>query len=295
MRKIRKAFSHIELEKKNTSKVKPIWKEKSKNEDILLSEPLKIESYRDLVESVAQISFYNRDHNLFFRGQSEDYKDKGGKTTIFPSIYRTNKNGEHIVSRFDELEESTNKLMESFQRDPNRFAGTSNVIKYKELRWAIAQHYNITDTPVLDLTHSLHVAASFALKDLQEGEYGVVQIIGLPNYTNTISYFTNEELAIIRLIAFGPPKASRIFMQEAYAVSPFPFTDLVRKVGIEKFNFSRRLIAKFAIPKDSEFWGEGFSPIPDRLLIPDVDKFKDFLAPHLINVDAFFDYFSTNK
>lgn len=295
MRKINKAFSHIELETKNSSNSSKVWKSKSKNKEILSSEPLRMDTYRKLVESVAQISFYNQDHNLFFRGQNEDFKDEEGKSTIFPTIYRPDENGLQIADRFKELEKFTNKLLKSFQNEPNRFAGTSNVIKYKELRWAIAQHYNIIDTPVLDLTHSLHVAASFALKDLEEGEYGVVQVLGLPNYNNTISYFTNEELSIIRLIAFGPPKASRLFMQEAYAVSPFPFTDLVRKVGREKFNFSRRLIAKFAIPNVSEFWGEGFSPIPDRLLLPDIDKFKDFLSPYMIDVDAFFDYFSTNK
>lgn len=295
MRKINKAFSHINLEKKD-SKASPFtWKAKSKNEEILSSEPLKVYTYRDLVESVAQISFYNPDHNLFFRGQNKDFKDENGLTSIFPTIYRNEGKKVQITEKFQKLEEMTNELLKSFQNDPNRFAGTSNIIKYKELRWAIAQHYNIIDTPVLDLTHSLHVAASFALKDLEEGEYGVVHVLGMPNYTNTISYFTIEELSIIRLIAFSPPKASRIFMQEAYAVSPFPFTDLVKKVGKEKFNFSRRLIAKFSIPNLSKFWGEGFSPIPDQLLLPEVDNFKEFLAPYSIDLDTFFENISKRK
>lgn len=295
MRKIKKAFSHLDLSKKVSKGAKKAWKMSSKHKEIVSSEPVKVNTYQELVEAVAQIAFYNQDYSLFFRGQNEDYKNDDGNSTIYPSIYRPDKKGKQVSEKFEELNKSIKKLLRSFQDEPNRFAGSSNVIKYKELRWAIAQHYDIIDTPVLDLTHSLHVAASFALKDVDEGESGVVNVLGMPNFKNTISYYTNEELAIIRLIAFGPPKASRLFMQEAYAVSPFPYTDLVRKVGKERFDFSRRLIAKFSISKIKGFWGEDFSSIPNRLLLPDVDKFRDFLVPQLLDVEAFYDYFSTNK
>lgn len=295
MKKIETAFSHIDLAKKSTKKLNDVWKLSSSNDEIISSKPKVVDSYQELVESIAQIAFYNQDYSLFFRGQSQDFKDEKGNTTIYPSIYRPDKNEKQVTRKFEELDESIKKLVKSFQRSPNKFAGTTNVIKYKELSWALAQHYEIIDTPVLDLTHSVHVASSFALKNLKSGEYGVVNVLGMPNITNTISYFTNEELAIIRLIAFGPPKASRIFMQEAYAVSPFPFTELVRKVDKEKFNFSRRLLAKFSIPKTEKFWGKDFSSLPNHLLLPEIDKFREFLAPHLIDLDAFYDYFSTKK
>lgn len=293
MKKIKRAFSHIDLAKKNTKKLSHVWKISSSNDEIVSSKAFEINSYQELIESVAQIAFYNQEYTLFFRGQSQDFKDSKGKSTIYPSIYRKDKNGKSVEKKFDELEESTNKLLKSFQREPERFAGTSNIIKYQELRWALAQHYNIIDTPVLDLTHSLHVASSFAQKGLSPGEYGVINVLGMPNFTNTISYYTNEELAIIRLIAFGPPKASRIFIQEAYAVSPFPFTDLMRIERKEKFNFSRRLIAKFSIPNTKKFWGSGFSRLPNHLLLPEIDKLEKFLAPLSLDLEAFYDYYST--
>lgn len=289
MRKIRKAFSHVNLEKKRKTLSIKEWKKKTANEEIIRSDSYKLESYQDLVEATAQISFYNQDYVLFFRGQSKDHKDENGNTTIYPKIYRPDTKGRSLSKKFSDLQEVEQGLQKSFQREPNRFAGTDNVIKYKELRWAIAQHYEIIDTPVIDLTHSLHVAASFALNEVEDEGSGVVNIIGLPTFTNTISYYTSEELAILRLLAFGPPKASRLFMQEAYAVSPFPFTAIVDKTRKHHFDFARRLIAKFEIKKSEKFWGEGFSSLPKSLLLPDRDKFKEFLTPHLIDVDAFWD------
>ncbi|SMO94981.1 FRG domain-containing protein [Fodinibius sediminis] len=293
MRKIEKAFSHLNLQEKWNDKGSADWKYERDNKKILKSDPYLIATYKELVEAVAQISFYNQDYVLFFRGQDQDYKNSEDKTTILPTIYREREKNVSITERFEKFEEATKGVVKSFQQNPNKFAGTSDLIKYQELQWAIVQHYNIAETPVIDLTHSLHVAASFAQKDADD--YGVIHVLGMPNFTNTISYYTNEEVAIIRLIAFGPPKASRLFMQEAYAAAPFPFSTLVNKTDINKFDFSRRLIAKFLIPNSEDFWGEGFTRLPDRLLLPEIDKIRDFLTPHLIDEDAFWDYFSNNS
>ncbi len=54
--------------------------------------PYRVETYRRLVEIVAAVSYANRDHLLFFRGQGQDFKSKSGASTFYPSIYR----GDHL-------------------------------------------------------------------------------------------------------------------------------------------------------------------------------------------------------
>ena len=50
--------------------------------------PYPIKTYRQLVEQVAHLSYLNKDHLLFFRGQTQDYLNKAGASTFYPSIYR---------------------------------------------------------------------------------------------------------------------------------------------------------------------------------------------------------------
>ena len=47
-----------------------------------------IQSYGDLVEHVARLSYLNTDFLLFFRGQGRDFRNKAGSSQIYPSIYR---------------------------------------------------------------------------------------------------------------------------------------------------------------------------------------------------------------
>jgi hypothetical protein len=295
MRRIERAFSHQDLENKSSQPPNTVWKMKSSNQDILKSAPLRVNTYQELVESVAQIAFYNQDYILFFRGQEKDFK-VNGESTILPSIYRSDSSDlltptqrlEVLTEKFDKLKEHSEILKQLAERERSRFAGTTKLTKYEELRWAILQHYEVVDTPVLDLTHSLHVASSFALEKVEKGEFGVIQVLGMPAISPTTSYFSNEELAMIRLLAFAPPKASRLFMQEAYSVSPFPFSDLIRTVNKDRFDFGRRLIAKFEIPNADDFWGNGINKIDRKFLFPENDVFEEFLGILRIDFDQFF-------
>lgn len=294
MRRIEKAFSHLDLANKDSKPPNTVWKMSSKNEKILKSAPYRVKTYQELVELVAQIAYYNQNYILFFRGQEKDFKDNSDKSTVLPSIYRPENKGS-IKERFDKLEDYSDTLVKMFQKQPNRFAGTSKIIKYEDLRWAILQHYGAVDTPVLDVTHSIHVASSFAIKKVKQGDYGVIQVLGLPSFTSTISYFTNEEISIIRLLAFAPPSATRLFMQESYSISPFPYSDLVRKLRTDRFDFARRLIAKFEIPNTTEFWGNGISIIDDEFLFPEKDAFAKFLTALSIDYDRFWEMVEKEK
>ena len=243
--------------------------------DRLRSTPRYVESYDELVKDIAQILHRNRNLTLYYRGQTSDYKEDG-KTTLLPSIYRK-KMGEKKISlkeRFEILYEKSIKLKSLFRENSFPLAGTSMLYKYPEIAWSLLQHYEACETPLLDLTHSLHVACSFAF-DKNKNKTGIVYVIGMPWQSDAIGYNTYEELVNIRLLSVCPPQAQRPFFQEGYLAGPFPNYQLDNIDKVPQFDFGRRLIAKFEIPTNKpSFWGEGFSKIPEDKLYQPVDTIK---------------------
>jgi len=47
-----------------------------------------VKTFKQLVELSASISYLNKDHLIFYRGQSTDYKNKAGRSSFYPTIYR---------------------------------------------------------------------------------------------------------------------------------------------------------------------------------------------------------------
>lgn len=273
MRKIDKAFCHLNLETFRTGKVKD-WSKPFRNDEIISSEPMKVQTYDELVGYVARILHYNREHVIYFRGQGIDYRAKG-KSTVLPSIYR-NKPGEkvrNIKPRFLKLLEKSNEFIEWLDLKKVPFAGTHLVKKYPEIAWTILQHYEVCDTPLLDVTHSLHVACSFALLGKSNGESGIIYLLGLPWQTDAIGYDSFQELVNLRLLSVCPPSAKRPFFQEGYLAGPFPNYKLNESRRIEQFDFNRRILAKFEIICCATFWGDGFEIIPYPKLMQDNDPF----------------------
>lgn len=240
------------------------------NKEVRESKPLDVMSYRELVKCIAYISFHNRDFSIFFRGQTHDYsggKEKGDY--IYPSIYR-NERGSRILKevtlqkRFEKLKYCKEEIINSFN-----FRGKSKLYAHKELAWAVLQHYGVCYTPLLDITHSLRAACSFALNTNERGDYGYVYMFGLPHINGSISYYVEEEMLNIKLLSICPPEALRPYFQEGYLIGDFP----IKEHGILEQNFSRRLIAKFKIHKNS-FWDYDFTSIPDDALFPKDDKIE---------------------
>src|SRR5690625_7565134 len=95
-------------------------------------------------------------------------------------------------------------------------------------------------------------------------------------------------MVLIRLLSFCLPKAKRPYLQEAYAVGPNPNFKLNQDSEKYKFNFSRRLIAKFSIPNSKSFWGDGHSAMPGHLLDYENDSIEKFLAAFRIDYDSVF-------
>ncbi len=239
------------------------------NKEVRESEPLEVMTYRDLVKRIAYISHFNPNFSLFFRGQSEEYPDRYGVSSIYPSIYR-NERGQNRLRkivrerRFKKLEDCKNMLLSRFD-----YRGKLKLHHHEQLTWGILQHYCVCSTPLLDVTQSLRAACSFALNN-NRGKYGYIYVLGLPHVNGSISFYVEEELLNLKLLTICPPTALRPFFQEGYLVGDFPTKSVKRK----ELNFTRRLIAKFKIKKVG-FWDRYFKNIPDEALNPSDDKIKE--------------------
>lgn len=235
--------------------------------DILESEPKEVGSFRKLVKHIAEISYHNPEHVLFFRGQHQDYKknlrNNGLASSFYPSIYRNpgaTLTVSEVKKRFEKLEDFSRKLIEKFSEE--EISGHEKLSKFPELSWAILQHYEVCETPLLDVTHSLRVAASFALNE-NKGD-GYLYAFGFPHPNGSITYSVDEELLNIRLLSICPPQAHRPYFQEGFLVGTFPSRRLAKHPSLD---IGRRLIAKFRLKK-RKFWDTHFHAIPNEALYP---------------------------
>jgi hypothetical protein len=247
----------------------PIELEKHTNGgDVAKSPAFEITTYRKLVEFVARLAFLHKDQLLFFRGQGRDFQNKVGASTFYPTIYR----GEYlsqdeIKSRFRVLDECCRQLKRIFQ--DNNLEGEYEVSRKIYVQWSILQHYQVCETPLLDFTHSLRVACSFAQEAALDKE-GYVYVFGLPYITNRISINSEEELANVRLLSICPPQALRPYFQDGYLCGT---TDILWEYQDKtELDFNLRLIAKFGVPRHSKFWGRGFQRIPKSVLFQRGDQ-----------------------
>lgn len=152
-----------------------------------------INSFQEIVERVAMLAFHNPEYVLFFRGQKNDIRDDNNKTTIFPRIFRAhlNKNYLDLTDYWNELENAEKELIRLYDLE-----GKKQIRRYQILRWAILQHYEVCDTPLLDVTHSLRVACSFAYMGKTD-EPSYLYILGLPQISGSITASSEHGVQII--------------------------------------------------------------------------------------------------
>jgi len=230
-------------------------------------QPILINLFRELVESNAKLAYKNKDHLIFYRGQIEDFTNRAGTSSFYPTIYRGDylKNNE-LRNRFDILKGSCKTLVSIFE--DNQIEGYKVLKRKKYIQWSVLQHYDVCSTPLLDFTHSLRVACSFALTD-NNGEFGYVYSFGLPYITNRISINSEHDLVNIRLLSICPPNALRPYFQEGYLAGTEDIT--TNYESKTELDFNNRLIVKYKIPNNKNFWGRGFNRIPKNSLYPDND------------------------
>lgn len=231
-----------------------------------------VPTYRELVEQVAILSYINEEYLLFFRGQKSDHKKpNSNRSTFYPTIYRGRLSERDLSDRFETL----NIASEKFQKilEEKSFENIDELKRKEYIRWSILQHYEVTDTPLIDITQSLQVACSFAqLKDTEEDVF--VYVFGLPYYINRISHNSEQNLINIRLLSICHPQALRPYFQEGFLVGT---EDITYNYGNDKeeLDLNNRLIAKFRIPNNTEFWGSEFKKIPKEALYPSKDQIAE--------------------
>jgi hypothetical protein len=230
-----------------------------------------VSTFRQLIDEVALVTLSNKKFEMFYRGQTKDYKDsqsvfykgKSPKTIIYPSICRPERKGDgsykhsirkaHIKNRYDELYDMIDMISGKRTYHP-------------EYYFALLQHYDILPTPLIDITQSLRVAATFALRNSKKG---YVYVFGLPYPNQSISHYTDMGIVLVKLQNVCPVTALRPRYQEGYLVGKYPFQRT--KEGGD--NLARRLVAKFRLENDSRnFWDEDFLPMPEDVLYPKDDK-----------------------
>ncbi|MDR6159994.1 hypothetical protein QF023_003510 [Chryseobacterium sp. SLBN-27] len=229
-----------------------------------------ITTYRDLVEQIAKLSFLNKDYLLFFRGQKSDYKNKSNSSTFYPTIYR----GDYLTQqeldyRFDKLQSASKILVELFKK--NKIEGHTEFQRKKLIQWSLLQHYEVTETPLVDVTQSLRVACSFSMLGNTENS-AFIYVFGLPYYSNRISVNSEHDLINIRLLSICPPQALRPYFQEGYLVGTDDITN--EYTNKSELDLNTRLIAKYEITNEDSFWGKEFDKIPDLALYPKNDTIE---------------------
>lgn len=231
--------------------------------DVRTNSGFEVKSFLDLATRIAELQFLNREHVLLFRGQQADYKNAKSNSSLKPNLFRSedgsNPSPSTLIARYSKLRDAEFILINEYMK--RRLPGVERIKRQQILRWAILQHYEVCDTPLLDLTHSLRVAASFASNQAARCVY--LFVIGLPNLSGAITASAEAGIQTIRLSSVCPPIAVRPHIQEGYLIGEYPeMTDYDQKRNYAHYeiDFGRRLVAKFCFdPK--EFWKEDAFPM----------------------------------
>lgn len=180
------------------------------------SHGFRVRTYRELVEKVAELCYWNKDYLVFFWGQTFDYKNKAGKSTFYPTIYRKDPLTENDrLYRFRKLREASSILQQKLM--DLDIPGWKEVSRWEVIQWSLLQHYEVTHTPLIDVTQSLRVACSFAQYE-NDNDDAYIYVFGLPYLNSRITHSSEHELLYVRLLGIAPSIALRPHYQEGYLV-----------------------------------------------------------------------------
>ncbi len=215
-----------------------------------------VPDYFVLAMKIAELQFRNPGYVLLFRGQTSDYSNKKGNSSLKPTLFRSiegeNPSSEQLRVKFERLDFAERRLLEEFDR--KKVLGRDRLAKHRMLRWAVLQHYEVCDTPLLDVTHSLRIVASFG--SLTPNHESYVFVLGVPNLAGAVTASAEDNLQIIRLSSVCPPFAVRPHIQEGYLLGEYPELsayDQKKLYRHHEIDFGRRLVAKFRFDPSS-FW-----------------------------------------
>lgn len=142
---------------------------------------------------------------------------------------------------------------------------------FKEYYYALFQHYDILPTPLIDITQSLRVAATFALMN---SEVGYLYVFGLPYPNQSISYFSDLGMVLIKLQNVLQIDSLRPRYQEGFLVGKYP----ILPTKTQGDDLANRMVAKFKLNNnDGKFWDKHFPSMPTEVLYPDNDSIEQEL------------------
>jgi hypothetical protein len=229
-------------------------------------------SYLELAAKVAELHFRNRDFNLLFRGQPIDHTTGKRLTTLRPSIFRPEADKKllsktvlkHRLERLAVAEKLLTEKFKSLKR-----LGRQRVERQRLLRWAMLQHYKVCETPLLDVTQSLRIAASFASDG--EGDDGFVYVFAIPHLSGAVTANAEAGVQVVRLSGACPPSALRPHIQEGFLLGEYPDFVSIDQAEYYKpyqLDFGRRLIGKFRFHPDAFWQDDNFPQVPHEALYP---------------------------
>lgn len=233
-----------------------------------------VRDFAGLVECVSKVAYYNPAHVLLYRGQNRDYHKASeglGLTVIKPSIFRAVAGQPLIYSipkRYSRLARAEKFLVDLWLH--KRLEEPDRIVRTRLLRWAILQHYEVCRTPLLDVTHSLRVAASIACLGSTH-RFVYLYVLAVPQLSGTITASAEAGLEIVRLSSICPPSARRPHFQEGYLIGEYPeIPTAAEKDKYRAFenDCCRRLLAKFRLERTG-FWNENFPRLPRKALFPE--------------------------
>lgn len=236
-----------------------------------------VRSYLELATKVAELQFRNREHVLMFRGQGSDYRNSKKNTTLKPSLFRPQLGGPKVpdngtlTARFETLKTAERLLIQKYEYA--NMLEVERLKRYRILRWAILQHYEVCLTPLLDVTHSLRIAASFASQDAT-GEVFLF-VLAVPNLSGAVTASAETGLQIVRLSSVCPPAAVRPHIQEGYLLGEYPeMVDYGQKelYGHYEIDFGRRLLAKFRFDPKTFWKSDMFPKVGKHALYPSKER-----------------------
>lgn len=238
-----------------------------------------VKSYYELAQRIAELQFRNPSYVLLFRGQKGDYRDNEGKTILKPSIARA-RSQESLLRKMKRLQLAEKMLSSEYGAKVDRL-GNTFINRYRIVRWSILQHYEVCATPLLDVSHSLRIAASFASPEGHDSE-AYVYVVAVPHISGAVTVCAEEGIQTVRLAAVCPPSAMRPHVQEGYLLGEYPELGGLEASEncqvLSELDFGNRLISKFCFDPKTFWASEDFPKISHTALYPDNDPIREFTA-----------------
>jgi hypothetical protein len=248
-----------------------------------------VESYRKLLELVAEIAALNPQYQLFFRGQTNAWNKGELERHVYAGLWRNEPLDETLQKRIRLLNNKSDELVDAYAHyyDKDRSANhyLDRLKRSPLARWALLQHYGVCETPLLDVTRSLQVACTFARQGATYG-HGFVYVMALPYQHEAIAIDNVQGMTVMSLLGVTPSSARRPLNQDGFLVSTSEWwryaaseSRLDAPTTNDRPDYFQRVATVFRIPTGDEFYEDsGLSDLQNDWLCPRQDGFADMLA-----------------